>query len=246
MKYKSGLYFTLIELLITISIIAILAALLVSGLGSAFEEAAKTACKNNLKSIGVAQFEYAGENRGKFTYSSDVNKSWDDLLSEYDGRDLSQKLINYSELINQNITAGADNSDDPLNHELYLCAKDDGNEVGGDLYRGGSIARTYVMAGEIASADGISLTRISDAANTILITEKFTGENKVGKGGGDSKTASTATQNVELVNEAIYGLHGKDMFNYLFADGSVKGLDYHDTRDDDNINTGMWTVRADD
>ena len=55
--------FTLIELLLVISVIALLAAMLLPALRNAKLKAVQIKCIGNLKQCGIALFQYAGDNR---------------------------------------------------------------------------------------------------------------------------------------------------------------------------------------
>jgi len=59
-----GSAFTLIELLMTLGIIAVLAGLLLPGIGRARARALGTACRGNLRQWGVATFLFVSDNNG--------------------------------------------------------------------------------------------------------------------------------------------------------------------------------------
>jgi len=67
--------FTLVELLVVITVIAILAALLLPGLSSAKTNAQRTDCLNNLKQINVAVLLYAGDNHEMLPTSTNTTDS---------------------------------------------------------------------------------------------------------------------------------------------------------------------------
>jgi len=56
--------FTLVELLVSVGIIAVLAALLLPALGSARESARRTQCASNLRQLAMGFQSYAADNRG--------------------------------------------------------------------------------------------------------------------------------------------------------------------------------------
>ncbi len=66
---RSG--FTLVELLVVISIITILAALLLPVLGRAKETSRAVACLNNLRQLGLASATYGMDNKGQLPYFLD-------------------------------------------------------------------------------------------------------------------------------------------------------------------------------
>ncbi|MEO0475980.1 MAG: prepilin-type N-terminal cleavage/methylation domain-containing protein [Planctomycetota bacterium] len=68
---RSRSAFSLIELLVVVSIIALLIAILLPALSVARESTQDTQCKSNLKQLGIAQFAYASDHKGNYTSARD-------------------------------------------------------------------------------------------------------------------------------------------------------------------------------
>ena len=87
--------FTLVELLVVIGIIAVLIALLLTGISRSRQHAQRVACLSNLRQLGNALIGYAGGNKGAFPAPAGIRGGHypEDWVHWQPGRDLSASSI---------------------------------------------------------------------------------------------------------------------------------------------------------
>ncbi|PYK96082.1 MAG: hypothetical protein DME19_20840 [Verrucomicrobia bacterium] len=68
--------FTMIELLLVVTIIALLATLLLPALAKAKEQGRSSVCRNNMRQISLAMTLYADDNNDYLPWPGDVDRNW--------------------------------------------------------------------------------------------------------------------------------------------------------------------------
>lgn len=130
--------FTLVELLVVITIIGMLAALILPALGAARENARQVSCMNNLRELAKATEAYASGKKGKYPPSfglptirnaANQNETW--TWAVY--------LLNYlddGELSKQIMLNGIGNA---AHREIFMCASDLKDKTGTPLSYGANM-----------------------------------------------------------------------------------------------------------
>ena len=147
--------FTLIELLVVVAILAILAGLLLPAVSLVKDHARSSNCKSNLRQITACMYAYMGDNENRLPTgwtTATGYVSWDDLLGDYDGRDLADGVGTGSTGNNKNASRLSITGVNPVQmrgYRLYVCpaetAKYPGDPINTPALEQGRFLRTYAF-----------------------------------------------------------------------------------------------------
>ena len=248
--------FTLVELLVVISIIGILIALLLPAVQAAREAARRGQCQNNLKQYGLALHNYHATH-GMFPMGSVPNRWWtaQSMLLPYLEGGTIYKLVNYSYNGDCFQAANAQPpAQDPGNYILAVdkCPDDpNANKIWhtnpGFGYHG-CTEYLGVMGTSPTANDGVflygrfvSVDDIKDGtSNTIVMGERgisddvYWGWTYCGFGDGTGNGDNLCTTQKGLAPGLPDGNHLYHYWSYhpgvamfLWGDGAVRGLNYN-------------------
>ncbi len=209
--------FTLIEVLVVVTIMAILMGLLLAAISSVWSNVRILKCKNNMRQIGIAMANYCATKRGYYPKTAhtmgamNIERTWIYTLAPF-----------------------MDDID-----EVRICPADPKKEL-----RLAAKGTSYVMNEYITVPGPHAALRLYDVESTSHTITVFTGSDRRGvgpandhthsrywfEGGPKSETFARVLQDVQV--DRFYGSPNRPVeertsgfAHYLFADGRVQRID---------------------
>ncbi len=266
--------FTLVELLVVISLIAILIALLLPALAKAKELANTVACASNLRQIGLAgdMYESTYDNFvpcQQYLYappSYPSNPTWDRQLYNFLG---SQTLTPYQ--MGHNLPAS-------LRLPVLICPDDiRGGQIGASYLYGQAPLSYGIVQGPVFKPGGPGLyglispgqppygfgqgptaSSLPDPANIFYCTDSFGGCAEFAnpltatagpfQGSGSPPNIVRSQYQDDWTGQLLTPPHSGSTYNYLYLDWHVENKHYQDTVGTGTVINprGAWTVAAGD
>lgn len=244
--------FTLVELLVAVSIIGTLVAMLLPAISLIKSSAKQANCQSNQRQIFMAILAYANDQKSQiptgYSTTLDTNGyiSWDDLVSDYDGRELPltapfgmpSKAASTCMILNANALT-------MRLYNFYRCPAEDVLQANVQLNAARNFMRSYGMNRARVSPNvpkgvwGSRFNAIRSPTSTILLAEVRSmymrmGSSQAGeaidnpnsdptKDLPSNRVGQVTSYNSSLatVAGATEPLHRKK-WNYLFCDGRVQ------------------------
>lgn len=242
--------FTLLELIIVISIIGILMTLFLPSLQKARMSTIRSFCLNNEKQLYIAYELYSSSNNDHLPPSriADGGTSWDDLIATYVGRDMSEPLRRHSAPIKGHF------DNEGVNNQILKCPA-----VDLDSHRKATnpndpyTTRNYAPIGALSFGAGspnfgptspsysIKQGQAEDPSGTFLMVDLDRVGSLVGYWGGTSIDIPAHV----LGTSKTKGPHKTLHFNYLFIDGHAAQHQYLELGSNHG-SRGAYSVRRDD
>ncbi len=217
--------FTLIELLTVIAIIGILAAIIIPVVGKVRQSARTVQCASNLRQIGSAIMLYAQDNRGLIPAALGTNGAIPTPSQNPSGSQWTVELNRYVERDTNDLTRIS---------RFFACPQfqSDFPEATTAWRQGyGYQVFFFRQAGlnTLTERDRQLLTKIPEPSRTVVVADSSRETLRAGVDGTFPLNTSTTT--FGTYNEGAPERHGGNRANYLFLDGSVRGLSYSEAQE---------------
>ena len=220
--------FTLLELLVVLAVVGILVSILLPSLSSARKKAELAVCASNMKQVTVAMNLFLKNNNLFFPIGIRNNWPYEDSLSKYDGRDLTQDEIDAKRFDNT--------EENRRRHSIYNCPSSKAN------LSDTMVQRTYVLNNgqgswyspndtgltwlrwpdqESYAENPVNINHVNSASQMYMLTEldAVSTNQNVGSVGHTNNSQGRYLHVSDKQN--WLNLHGTVTINAVFVDSSV-------------------------